>query len=157
MKTDALTYRADFFSQITNVSCALAGALAFGTGLAMQSGDIQGLGIILAGCSVVKYLAGDAIVIDRKHRIIKRRQGIWPFAIEGTKAFSEVDHVLLEQRPGIESDGSEFVETRLSLVGKTGAPIVLALTDRLDQAFEARAKAVADALGVSAVSQTNLG
>jgi len=136
--------------QITNVSCILAGVIATGIGVATRSADLQIAGLAVAGFSVLKLLGSDAIIIDGQLGVVRRKQGVWPFVIEGSKPFSEVDHVLIEELPQVESDGSEYVEARLSLVSKSGPPILLAKTDKLNGTFIAKAQNVAQLIGVQA-------
>lgn len=150
MKNPVVIYRADLTRRVASGASILAGCAAFAIGMGIKSFDVQVMGLLVVAGSAINMMFCDSILIDGRRNLITRRRGLWPVLADQSKPFSDVDHVAIDQTPGLDPDGIEYVVSSLSLVRKSGPPIVLANTDRESQSFLLHANSVAKLIGVEA-------
>lgn len=150
MKSPVVTFRADRGKRVVSAVCLSLSAIAMAGGYAANNIDLVAATGIMLLLSAVTFLVADSIVIDGRKHVIRRQKGIWPIINESTRPFSDVDHVCLEEVQQIESDGSEVVVSRLTLVRKFGSPIVLANECEPSGALRKEAHILAKLIGVEA-------
>jgi len=150
MKAPIVTFRANHGKRIVSCVCMAVSLVGVVVGFSMQLSDLVAAGGIMFATFAATLLVSDAIVIDGRGHVIKRRKGVWPVVSEVSRPFSEIDHVCIEQMPTIEPDGSEVTVSRLSLVRKFGLPIVLANGCDQNEALRVEAQQLAKLLGVDA-------
>jgi hypothetical protein len=150
MKAHIVTFRADHGKRVVSAVCVALCAFLVSIGLFTRTQDLAVVAGIMATLSALSFLICDAIVVDGREHVIRRKKGVWPLINESIRPFSDVDHVCLEEMPSIESDGSEITLARLSLVRKFGSPIVLASETAQTTTLRKEAHHLAELIGVEA-------
>ena len=141
-------FKAHRGKQSMSGACITASAVGVVCGIFLHIPDLTTAGGILLVASAATLWVSDAVIVDGRAQVVKRRMGIWPIVSEVSRPFSEIDHIYIEELPFIESDGNEVTLARLSLIRKSGPPILLANTYSGGNGLKARASELSRLLHV---------